>query len=380
MGEFSIKVICARIGRILENMPKGQGSFVSENKKSLSIALSIAILALIIYLVGPGKLISAFKGMEKKYFLFAVLIYLGTILLSAIRWSTLIGMVEKPVNCLSTFQLLTIDKLSNAFFPTSAVGITARTLLLQRKHGIMPSKGFATILLDYGFEMFASLALGIPIIILMHSKLSFSASGVLYLCMLLLGLGTLGVVLINTPKVSRKIEVIKTADGGSGILSRLTKHRLFSKALEFLTSFKVIVNYPFSSLNAMVISLCIKLSEALRLMMLFKAFGMGLPFYHFLLFEIVWVMISMFAITPGGIGAAESGKIAIFSMVPDVTTSAATPVVFIDRFITFWLILILGALFLLLSHRQYLFDNGSDNSSVYRSKWGEELGFMPLKA
>lgn len=371
MGDTSINKIKAAIGFLTGLVPGSVMVFVSQHKKKLSILFSICILVLIIKLAGPDKMISAFRELDPKYFLMALFVYIGTVMLSALRWSSLIRIVSKPVHCFSTFQLLMIDKLANAFFPTSAVGITARTLLLHKKHDIRPSKGFATILLDYGFEMFASLLLGLPIIFLMHSKLSFTASGTLDLCVLLLGLGTLGVIVINHPKVSRRLERIQDTTEGNSVVHRFTRHRLGTKVMEFLSSFKVVTEYPFTSLNTIALSVLIKLAEAFRLLLVFKAFGIALPFYHFLLFEIVWVMFSLFAFTPGGIGTAESGKIAIFSMVPSVSASAATPVVFVDRFITFWIMLFIGAFFLLFSHKQYLLDEGSDYMEILRQDGGD---------
>lgn len=87
------------------------------------------------------------------------------------------------------------------------------------------------------------------------------------------------------------------------------------------------------------------------MMVLFKAFGMSVPVYYFILFETAWFFIAPFMATPGGIGAIESGRIAVFSLIPGMSTGAVAPVVFVDRFITFWLMVAIGAVALALYNK-----------------------------
>jgi uncharacterized protein (TIRG00374 family) len=125
-------------------------------------------------------------------------------------------------------------------------------------------------------------------------------------------------------------------------MARLSRNKHGSKFLDFIGIFSILKRNLQNTYNAMGTTFVIRLVEAVRMMVLFKAFGISLPFHYFILLESVWLFLSPFMITPGGIGAVESGRIVIYSMLPQFSAASVVPAVFIDRFITFWLMIVLG--------------------------------------
>jgi uncharacterized protein (TIRG00374 family) len=85
------------------------------------------------------------------------------------------------------------------------------------------------------------------------------------------------------------------------------------------------------------------LVDALRVYVLFWAFGISVPLYYFILFDSAWVFLSPLMFTPGGVGVVEIGRIALYSLIPAVSPGVVAPVVFIDRLITYWLMVAVGA-------------------------------------
>lgn len=112
--------------------------------------------------------------------------------------------------------------------------------------------------------------------------------------------------------------------------------------MEFLDTFSILNKDTSNTYSAIGTTFGIRIVEAIRVMVLFKAFGITMPFYYFILLESVWLFLSPFMVTPGGIGAVESGRILLYSMLPQFTATSVAPAVFIDRFITFWLMLVIG--------------------------------------
>ncbi|RZN45554.1 flippase-like domain-containing protein [archaeon] len=316
-------------------------SFIRRHSFSLSLIGAIATLGGIVYHVGISEIVSALTEVDKGYLAVALLLYAGTLVFTASRWATLIRLVHGGVHRGKILQFTFIDKFANAFFPTSAVGMAARSYLLQKEYGIPKSKGFATIVLDYGVDIVGTLLLAIPSMFILRSHLPDPLQTTIGACISSLAIATVGIVVVN-----RHVTLIsddRTAPFRWARLERLSRHRLGKKVFEFVATFRHIVHNPRRASRALGYTAGVRCFEAVRMMVLFKAFGMSVPVYYFILFETAWFFIAPFMATPGGIGAIESGRIAVFSLIPGMSTGAVAPVVFVDRFITFWLMVAIGA-------------------------------------
>lgn len=324
-------------------------SFIRKHSFSLSFICAIAMLAGIVYHVGMGDIISALIEVDKGYLAIALILYAGTLLFSAARWTSLIRIVHERASLGRILQFSFIDKFANAFFPTSAVGMAARSYLLQKEYDIPKSKGFATIVLDYGVDIVGTLLLAIPSMFILRSHLPGPLQTTIGACMSALAIATIGIVVVN--KRTAFVDDERAHPFRWTFLERLSTHRLGKKVVEFVTTFRHILHNPRRSSHALGYTAGVRCFEAVRMMVLFKAFGMSIPVYYFILFETAWYFIAPFLATPGGIGAVESGRIAVFSLIPGMSAGAATPVVFVDRFITFWLMVAVGAVAVVLYNR-----------------------------
>lgn len=321
-------------------------SDLGKYRAPLSIAAACVLMAYVVMNVGLSTLISSLENIDKGYLLAALAMYAGTLILGAGRWSAIVGVAGRTASVRRLLQFMLMDKASNSIFPTSAVGITVRSLLLEREYNLPKSKGLATIVMDYGADIAMTFFLSIPCYFLLRSSLPGSVKGPIELSLLLTGLAIVALVALNIGPFRMAVhkgEVITEHRIGS----RLSSSLIGRKVLEFISTFRMAVHAPSGMASAFFFAAAARMLEAVRIFVLFKAFGVGVPVYALILIETAWFFIAPFMATPGGIGAVESGKTAIYTLVLGLSSVSVAPVVFVDRFITFWLMIFVGALAML---------------------------------
>ena len=321
------------------------------------------LLIIVTKMAGIENIYDAITSIDPQFLAIAIALHVAVMLLGAYRWSRLLKILGFSVPVLSTFQFQLIDKVANSFFPTSAMGITARTLMLKQRYGVEHTDGLATIVLDYGFDTFATLFAALPCFLLLYGTMGHLISGAALACIALLSMLFVAVVVINSPQVRKRIHVLEGNNAKRTFIQKLTSHRIGKNVIKFSLSFNAMLSHPAASAKAMAVSIVVKALEALRLYILFLAFGISLPFAYLLLLEVLWVFLKVMMITPGGVGTSETSRIALYSIHPIVTSAVATPIVFIDRFITFWLTLAAGSVTLMLYNRG---QDSSEGSSPLR--------------
>jgi uncharacterized protein (TIRG00374 family) len=322
-----------------------------------SILAASILMAYVVINAGIGTLVHSIESVDKQYLVAALALYAGTLALGAGRWASIVGIVGKRARATRMLQFMLMDKAANSIFPTSAVGITVRTWLLEREYRLPKSKGLATIVMDYGADIAMTFFLSIPCYVIMRQSLPSSVQGPIELCLLLMGIAILALALMNIGPlriVMHKGELATEHRLGS----LMAKNKWGKKALEFVSTFRLAVHAPGGMAVALGFALGVRIIEAVRIYVLFKAFGIGVPAYALILIESAWFFISPFMATPGGIGAVESGKTALYAMVLGLSVPSVAPVVFVDRFITFWLMILVGTVVMLAYRKRESDDDG----------------------
>jgi len=345
---------------ILENIKK--------HRKLLSFTAAIFMMYVLVQYIGLEDLAQALRMIDTNYLILALFLYGITLALNAYRWATIIGITGHIVSIKKALHFQLIDKAANAIFPTSAVGMALRSVLLHKEYKIPKSRGLASIVLDYGFEIFGTFMLAIPSFYLLRSSLPSYVNYQLYLFLGLLGVATLGIIIVNFPTVSNRVNGHLGSEKES-MIGRLSSNSYGRKLLEFIGTFTILNKGATNTYSALGATFAIRIVEAIRMMVLFKAFGLTMPLYYFLLFESAWLFLSPFMITPGGIGAVESGRILLYSMIPQFTAASVAPAVFIDRFITFWLMTLIGIFAALIYNKgSYTSQGGTGIASAFSFK------------
>lgn len=335
---------------------------IRRHRVALSIAVSIAMLALIVAYIGPKDILDSFRRIDPFIFLLACCVFAASLLCHVFRWSRIINATEYDAKIHKLFQFLLIDKFANSFFPTAALGIAARSWLLKREYHIPSTKGLATIVLDYGVDIFGTFVLAVPCYFYLASELPLSLQRTFQTSLLVIGLGAALVFLLSTSEL-----IFERTHYGERIekrshprLYRLKKNKWIQRFVEFSTSFSLILINPRISVETILLTFGKVILDAIRVTILFSAFDISVPFYYFILFDSAWIFLAPLMFTPGGVGVVESGRIALYSLIPSVSPGIATPVVFVDRIISYYLMVLIGGAMFFYTGTSEMMDTGSD--------------------
>lgn len=123
--------------------------------------ISFGLLAYLIYMADISQIYATLKAADYRYFAVALVIFLGTVVLFALRWQILLreSRIEPGYNRLLAFYL--IGYFLNNFLPTSIGGDLSRVYNVARVSG-KPATSFGIVILEriMGFVATLTLAAG----------------------------------------------------------------------------------------------------------------------------------------------------------------------------------------------------------------------------
>jgi uncharacterized protein (TIRG00374 family) len=129
-----------------------------------------------------------------------------------------------------------------------------------------------------------------------------------------------------------------------GIMAKLgptISHRLPGRAYLIYSSFQQGTLNSFQGLRiAIALSIAGWFSEALRLYLVIRSVGYSLSLASSLFVALVSALITIFPLTPGGVGFVETGVVAVLS--PWIGQSGAVAITIADRSITYLSVLVFG--------------------------------------
>ena len=329
------------------------------HKRPLLAGFSAILLIIIIRVIGLQEILDAFVDVDKALLAGALALFAGSIAVGALRWKSIIGLTDTRPSFPSIIKLVLVDKFANSFLPTAAAGMALRTVLLNKDYGIKKSKGLATIVLDYGIDIFGTFILAVPCYIIIAEQLSEGIQRTFRTSLLTIAVAAVLVfVLSNTEFLISCTDKKRRVAAGrrAPFVKKMVDSRTWKKFKEFSATFGVLLANRRLFVETMGLTFAKVILDARRITVLFYAFGISVPFYYFILFDSAWTFLSPLMFTPGGIGVVETGRIALYSLIPAVSSSETAPIVFLDRLITFWLMTLCGAV--------VFFSEGIDISSA----------------
>ena len=316
---------------------------IMKHKRILSILISLVMIVTVIQIVGIREILDALATIEKQYLVLALGLFVLSLAIGAVRWRALIESTHTHTSIFKIIEYTLVDKFANSFFPTAAMGMALRSVLMEREYHVPKSKGLATIMLDYGIDILGTFAVAVPCYLYLANDLPSSLDNTFRTSLLTIGIVFALVFLISSADIF-------IARGRSGTVPhptirgrRLFEGTLTTKFLEFSKTFSVLLTTPRTLAWTLSLTFGKVLVDALRIYVLFWAFGISVPLYYFILFDSAWVFLSPLMFTPGGVGVVETGRIALYSLIPGISPGIVAPVVFIDRLITYWLMVAVGA-------------------------------------
>ncbi len=324
-------------------------------KTAVTFSIGLLILFLLVRKVGFSEAWNALQSAESSFVIFATVASLASIYVGGMRWRNIINCVEPNVPSGPLFLSLLSGAFVNNVTPMGkGGGEPLRAYLLAKLTGIDNSSSFATVLSDRIFDTMPYILLGYLGI---FNILFFWDPPGMVLVTLTIAIvfltGIVGAVMYIVYNVDQGKRIVKFfmnlverfSPGKASKYEHLVddKLRLFNDTIrDFIKDRKMLV---VSSL----LSMAIWAFWILRTYLVFLAFGVSVSFTVLAVVAVVSTFMGMIPFSPGGFGTTEGAMIILFSGF-GIDPSIAVGVTIIDRFISFWIPSLMGALSLGISH------------------------------
>lgn len=304
-------------------------------KKSILLILGAAITILIAGYFGFTEIFQAVSSLNPIYIIAAIMLQLAAIPLLAIR----LVLISRPEGKLSMARSLKINMygfVMDLLTPIAKLGgEPLKIYMLKKDFGA--SKSSAIISIDTVTEIVASF---ITVLLIFFVFIKFLPSQLMpyFIVFFIVVIAALAFVFKLFTDFSWLDRIVKW------LVKKISKYRKVSDidyAKIFHDTFSSLIKQKKAMAAAFSLSFAIKITEFARMWLVFLALGTVLPLDVVLILWAVLLILSMVPWLPSGLGLVEFGGIAAFIMF-GVPKGVAASGMLIDRFISFWFILIIG--------------------------------------
>lgn len=322
------------------------------DKKTLFfLGLSIAILAVMLYLVGIDQVIEALKLAKLEFIGIAIALQIFTYYLYTLRWKILNNLADMDVGIKKLLPMVLVGLAVNNITPSGrGGGEPVRAYILAKEKNYPMQETFATVVADRALDTFPFVLLAVLTIIGMAMYFDFD---LWLLILMILAVTAIVIILILLIYMSINPNFGKRVDGWIiGLVRRFYKKN--SEELEdkihnvisgFQDTMKLVIYNKRVMYYALPLSFIIWIFEILRVYFVFLAFGAHVNPVVIGEVFILACLAGMIPLLPGGLGAVD-GIMIIFYSAAGITASISAAATVIERLISFWMATILGLVIL----------------------------------
>lgn len=322
------------------------------DKKTLFfLGLSIAILAVMLYLVGIDQVIEALKLAKLEFIGIAIALQIFTYYLYTLRWKILNNLADMDVGIKKLLPMVLVGLAVNNITPSGrGGGEPVRAYILAKENNYPMQETFATVVADRALDTFPFVLLAVLTIIGMALYFDFD---LWLLILMILAVTAIVIILILLIYMSINPNFGKRVDGWIiGLVRRFYKKN--SEELEdkihnvisgFQDTMKLVIYNKRVMYYALPLSFIIWIFEILRVYFVFLAFGAHVNPVVIGEVFILACLAGMIPLLPGGLGAVD-GIMIIFYSAAGITASISAAATVIERLISFWMATILGLVIL----------------------------------
>ncbi|MBQ2226128.1 MAG: UPF0104 family protein [Methanobrevibacter sp.] len=322
------------------------------DKKTLFfLGLSIAILAVMLYLVGIDQVIETLKLAKMEFIAIAIALQIFTYYLYTLRWKILNNLADMDVGIKKLLPMVLVGLAVNNITPSGrGGGEPVRAYILAKEKNYPMQETFATVVADRALDTFPFVLLAVLTIIGMALYFDFD---LWLLILMILAVTAIVIILILLIYMSINPNFGKRVDGWIiGLVRRFYKKN--SEELEdkihnvisgFQDTMKLVIYNKRVMYYALPLSFIIWIFEILRVYFVFLAFGAHVNPVVIGEVFILACLAGMIPLLPGGLGAVD-GIMIIFYSAAGITASISAAATVIERLISFWMATILGLVIL----------------------------------
>jgi uncharacterized protein (TIRG00374 family) len=262
----------------------------------------------------------------------AIAVYVGTIVLRAARWRWMLvvagagrlpGTSVPPVGYLSA--VLMVSWFFNCILPAK-LGDAYRIYRIKVDDGIRYSIGFGTVLSERIIDLIVLvLMLAVSAVVAFHGNMPSDARNALYVGVALSILAVIGLVVLFV------------------LRNHIEGHLPFRWRNQWQTLQESVFVTLGRPLVPAVLSVIIWSMEASRVFLVAKALNVHLAFEMAIFVGLMAALLTTLPFTPAGLGVVEVAMVSVLKLA-DVPVDLAGSVALLDRIITYWGLIAVGAL------------------------------------
>lgn len=259
-----------------------------------------------------------------RYVILAFLVYLLSVYLFAVRWQKVLSCVGYNLKATDLFPILFGAIFVNNLTPANRTGgEPLRIFWANRRFGISYTYAFITIL-------FERLVEAIPIILLLFYVLYLFPS------LEIKFLPQKGVLTLNSTYL------LLLAFFATGMLVWIFRARFTVFLKDMQQNWKKLNR---SFIPALLLSTGVWILDIIRLQLIALALNLHLSLYVIAAVSVLYLLLGLLPITPGGLGIVEGGLISLL-LYFGLPLASASSFVFLERFISYGLSSLIGSLYL----------------------------------
>ncbi|HIE41067.1 MAG TPA: flippase-like domain-containing protein [Candidatus Aenigmarchaeota archaeon] len=305
-------------------------------KEKISFLLGVILFFGVFYYAGGAELLDILSKINLIYFSIALVIQISFILFYTLRLRIILSSQKYNLKFRDMFKILVAGMGINQLTPIAKAGGEPVKMYYISKHNIPITKALASVVIEISSDLI-SIYTTLLFLVILLSSIKYLTLEFLYVSVSIVIFFMISFILVirfilSEEKIEKFTEkyILKffkvNVRNSSKVFSRSLKTLFTNKTLEF---------------KIFLISLITRLLEILRIYFLFKAINYPAIIFLVLIVLILQCLFSMIPWLPGGLGLIEGGTISILLLF-GLSTSIASSLILLDRFLSFWIPLILG--------------------------------------
>mgnify|MGYP006282293175 CR=1 FL=1 len=324
-------------------------------KKALvsSFVLGIIVIAVIFLVLKPEEMLEQIKRIDPKYLLVALALQILSLIIVSARWHWFINSKENRVSRKNIFLITLAGQSMNSVTPGSRWGgEPVKAYLLHKKEGIPAVSAMASIVVEKIADIIAFSLIATGAII--YGLLFLNVPQNIMILLILALFFTLSVLFalfyvsffkrIRSETIIRLMERYKWITDKIPVLAQY-KHKVESNLNNYYITILKISSKKHAWPVGVLLSLAYWGTEIGRTYVIFMALGVDVPLAVIATAHVISSLIGSFPLLPGDLGIVEGTMILIYSsisIVQETGLAVGGVVTIIDRFFSYWLVIIIG--------------------------------------
>ncbi len=298
------------------------------NKKTiLSFIVSFAILYLLIKNIDINGVIAVSKNLDISIYVLAIAVHYSSFYVRGLRWKKLLNTIQIRASTPALTEMVFLSWFANSIVPAK-IGDVYRSYLLKRYNSAPMSTSLGTIVVERIFDIAVlMILLSISGAILFKDKIPEHILQSLEIGYILLGLVIFGLVFLKVFK-NRIMQIIPNK-------FVMVFENMYSSVYDSFSNVNTFVNVSTLTIVSWFL-------ESGRFFLVTRALGVDLNLAVIIFVVLAASLITAIPLTPAGLGAVEVSIVGILAIM-GIDTATGTSIALLDRVISYWSILAVGA-------------------------------------